>query len=205
MIADVSQACPRLPTVAADTSSLGQAAAACHATAACPLTAQAPARRFEPGWARTITGADEGVYGWIALNYMTGHLAPHPLTAPKSTGTASAGKTAHSSSGMAATAAIAGTAPLQAADLGLATVGALDLGGSSLEVTFALKAGESSQATGGLARMLHSRTMSHTVGVQPSGSAMAASPQMCRQGCCVTTKSQLLGVLGQRACRPWSC
>ena len=92
---------------------------------------------------------DEGVYGWIALNYMTGHLAPHPLTAPKSTGTASAGKTAHSSSGRAATAAIAGTTQLQAADLGLATVGALDLGGSSLEVTYALKAGESSQATGG--------------------------------------------------------
>lgn len=103
--------------------------------------------RFKPGWARTITGADEGVHGWIALNYVTGHLAPHPLTAPKSTGTASASQSAHSSSGMAVTAAIAGTAPLQAADLGLATVGALDLGGSSLEVTFALKAGESSQAT----------------------------------------------------------
>lgn len=127
---------------------------------------------------------------------MTGHLAPHPLTAPKSTGTASASQSAHSSSGMAVTAAIAGTAPLQAADLGLATVGALDLGGSSLEVTFALKAGESSQATGGLPRTLHLIRISHTVRLQPSGSAMAANPQVHRQGCRVITKSQLLGSLG---------
>ena len=30
--------------------------------------------RFEPEWARVISGIDEGVYGWIALNYLTGHL-----------------------------------------------------------------------------------------------------------------------------------
>ena len=30
--------------------------------------------RFEPSWARVISGVDEGIYGWIALNYLTGHL-----------------------------------------------------------------------------------------------------------------------------------
>ena len=180
MPVDAGRACPKLHPQ--PPSAWGQAAAACHATPACSRPAQAPACRFEPGWARTIAGADEGVYGWIALNYVTGHLAPHPLTAPKSTGTASAGKTAHSSSGMAAKAAIAGTAVMQAADLGLATVGALDLGGSSLEVTFALKAGESSQATGGLARPLHFTSVSHAMRTLSSGSPMAASPQMRRRG-----------------------
>jgi len=28
--------------------------------------------RFRPPWARIISGADEGVYGWIALNYLEG-------------------------------------------------------------------------------------------------------------------------------------
>ena len=31
-------------------------------------------RRFEDSWARTISGVDEGVFGWIALNYMSGTL-----------------------------------------------------------------------------------------------------------------------------------
>lgn len=36
-----------------------------------------PARyRFEAGYARIISGEDEGVYGWIAVNYLNGHLAP---------------------------------------------------------------------------------------------------------------------------------
>lgn len=52
---------------------------------------------FEPEWARVISGQDEAVYGWIALNYLTGKL----------------------SQGQEA-----------------ATLGSLDMGGSSLEVTF---------------------------------------------------------------------
>ena len=28
--------------------------------------------RFQPPWARIISGADEGVFGWIALNYLSG-------------------------------------------------------------------------------------------------------------------------------------
>ncbi len=28
--------------------------------------------RFDPSWVRIISGADEGVYGWIALNYLAG-------------------------------------------------------------------------------------------------------------------------------------
>ena len=32
--------------------------------------------RFEAGYARIISGEDEGVYGWIAVNYLNGHLAP---------------------------------------------------------------------------------------------------------------------------------
>ena len=40
---------------------------------------------FDQSWARIISGREEGIYGWIALNYVTGHLAPHPLSAPKST------------------------------------------------------------------------------------------------------------------------
>ena len=62
-------------------------------------------RRFQASWARVISGKDEGVYGWIALNYLTGHL------------TSNAGRSGEASEA-------------------LGTVGAVDLGGSSLEVTF---------------------------------------------------------------------
>ena len=32
------------------------------------------AGRFQDGWARVISGADEGVFGWIALNYLADRL-----------------------------------------------------------------------------------------------------------------------------------
>lgn len=38
-----------------------------------PILLECP-RRFEPAWARIISGVDEGVYGWIALNYALGTL-----------------------------------------------------------------------------------------------------------------------------------
>ncbi len=30
--------------------------------------------RFEPGWARTVSGSEEGMYGWVAMNYVLGAL-----------------------------------------------------------------------------------------------------------------------------------
>lgn len=38
-------------------------------------------RRFRPEWARVVSGEDEGVYGWIALNYQTAHLSVNPRLA----------------------------------------------------------------------------------------------------------------------------
>ncbi len=61
--------------------------------------------RFKPGWARIISGPEEGAYGWVAANYLLGSLA----------GGGSGG----------AVAGVAGP--------GLITT-TLDLGGSSLEV-----------------------------------------------------------------------
>jgi len=72
---------------------------------------------FRPEYVKVIDGADEGVYGWVGLNYIEGRLkaslgaAPSPLRHP----VADAEK---------------------AAPYEQETVGALDLGGSSLEVTF---------------------------------------------------------------------
>ena len=67
--------------------------------------------RFEPSWARVISGDDEGAFGWLALNYQQGRLRPHQPAAA-----AAAGSTAASSN--------------------ITSLGALDLGGSSLQVTF---------------------------------------------------------------------
>lgn len=35
---------------------------------------QRSAFRFLPAWARIISGTDEGVYGWVALNYLEGEV-----------------------------------------------------------------------------------------------------------------------------------
>lgn len=41
--------------------------------------------RFEPSWATTMSGTDEGMYGWVAVNYALGRLSPeHISQAPSS-------------------------------------------------------------------------------------------------------------------------
>ena len=57
---------------------------------------------------RTITGADEGLYGWVALNYVMNRLGHRNVP----------------------------TNSQHMSDEGPQTLGALDLGGSSLEVTY---------------------------------------------------------------------
>ncbi|DBB01407.1 hypothetical protein WJX77_012567 [Trebouxia sp. C0004] len=69
--------------------------------------------RFEPSWAKVISGVEEGVYGWIALNYLTGHLVPNAGWDEDSDDSSPDGR-----------------------GEGSGTVGAVDLGGSSLEVSF---------------------------------------------------------------------
>ena len=56
--------------------------------AAIKQTLAATTFRFEPDWARTITGDEEGVYGWVALNYQQVGLRTHvkPLIGPFTTG-----------------------------------------------------------------------------------------------------------------------
>jgi len=112
---------------------------------------------FEDGWARVISGADEGAFGWIALNYLAGRLRPGaprllpvaparaPGGAPAAAHVASAAGAAGGRPGGAGAAAGGGGARPPGAGAGAAvdaaaegwdTLGALDLGGSSLEVTF---------------------------------------------------------------------
>lgn len=85
-------------------------------------------RRFRPAWARIISGEQEGIYGWIALNYITGYLSPHPFRASRSASMETDAESALNS--------LERGKVVLAASEGLKTVGALDLGGSSLEVTF---------------------------------------------------------------------
>lgn len=51
--------------------------ASCHPSTSClsdqaclHVAAAKSGFRFQPQWARTITGAEEGMYGWVALNYL---------------------------------------------------------------------------------------------------------------------------------------
>ena len=43
---------------------------------ACRRVLAASGFLFEPGFARVLTGAEEGAYGWLALNHLQGRLAP---------------------------------------------------------------------------------------------------------------------------------
>ena len=91
-------------------------------------------------WARIISGESEGIFGWIALNYLAGFLAPHPLFASRATSMETDADSALES--------IKEGKEIQAAEEGLKTVGSLDLGGSSLEVTFVPDKSSSKAITG---------------------------------------------------------
>jgi GDA1/CD39 (nucleoside phosphatase) family len=66
----------------------------------CARPLDRPCSRFEPDWARVVSGVDEGVFGWIALNYATGHLAVNPALAaeaqPSAPGKSQASGVVHS-------------------------------------------------------------------------------------------------------------
>ena len=65
--------------------------------------------RFKPEWVQIITGKQEGVYGWFALNYLKGRLR-----VPVHRGSGSSDQPS--------------------------SIASLDLGGSSLEVTYETQA-----------------------------------------------------------------
>ena len=79
--------------------------------------------RFEPGWARIISGSDEGAYGWVAMNYQMGTLL--------ASGAAAA---AASPSSEVVSKGKGSLDHHHAKEDDAITIGALDLGGSSLEV-----------------------------------------------------------------------
>ncbi|GLI68899.1 hypothetical protein VaNZ11_013447 [Volvox africanus] len=113
--------------------------------------------RFEPDWARIISGTDEGVYGWIAINYLRGHL-DGPTSLAVAYATAAAARAGGTEAAAAVAAAMgrrgggwvagasgavggANVVGLGAAASSLvATVGSLDLGGSSLEMVYCSEA-----------------------------------------------------------------
>ena len=113
------------------------------------LTASAVLPRFESGWARIISGSDEGAYGWVAMNYRMGTLLASGAAALSqeeasgragrevggtvagevgSSGTMGGGQGGSGGGGQG------GRREGRAEDDTI-TVGALDLGGSSLEVS----------------------------------------------------------------------
>ncbi|KAK9835894.1 hypothetical protein WJX74_010454 [Apatococcus lobatus] len=79
--------------------------------------------RFENEWAEVITGEQEGLYGWIALNYLTGRLRAQPLSPAANESLDQPHPAAPSY-------------PHEGPGSRKGPAGALDLGGSSLEITY---------------------------------------------------------------------
>ena len=117
-----------------------------------PPAASLRRRRFQDPWARIISGEDEGVYGWIALNYLAGAFnGSAPTAAQLRRGRGAAPSTASGEQGRGASEegeeeeeegeeGQGGSGDGSGGDSGARppTVGVLDLGGSSLEVAFEL-------------------------------------------------------------------
>jgi hypothetical protein len=83
--------------------------------------------RFQPEWSHVISGVEEAVYGWVALNYLHGKLA---LPGHHQRLGAGVGATSNRAGSTAAAAVTAGSA----VEVAGRTLGALDLGGSTMEV-----------------------------------------------------------------------
>jgi hypothetical protein len=79
-----------------------------------------------------ISGDDEGAFGWLALNYQQGRLRPHSHSAA----TAAAGR---------------GAAPAS-----ITSLGGLDLGGSSLQITFEVPPAAAPSSGSGSTKQGHS-------------------------------------------------
>jgi hypothetical protein len=117
--------------------------------------------RFEPGWARVLTGPEEAVYGWVALNYDAGRLGAANLYGNSSSSSGGGGGSGSGGSSSGGGGSSAGRA---AAAGSLSTSPASDDGGSSGNGSSGSEAG----SAGG--------------GVQPSGGAGGSSPAAAGSG-----------------------
>lgn len=88
--------------------------------------------RFHDSWARVITGTQEGIYGWLALNYQQQLLQQQVQSETPSTSSSSHPIFSTIGLGGQHGADITHSQPHNT----LESLGALDLGGSSLEMTF---------------------------------------------------------------------
>ena len=88
-----------------------------------------------------ITGEQEGLFGWIALNYSTGRLRAHPLVPAANESLDQPHPSAPSY-------------PHEGPGNRKGPAGALDLGGSSLEITYPVQAHDDGQGPRGNARQV---------------------------------------------------
>jgi hypothetical protein len=86
--------------------------------------------RFQLEWPSIVSGTDEGIYGWVAVNYLRDALGQAAIS-----DTHAAAPAAHGIGGQASASASSGVAGGSAGgSISSAVVGTLDMGGSSLEV-----------------------------------------------------------------------